>query len=96
MTAQIFFETKSHTIFVYGIKSKGEFPEVYKDFIRQHGAPSALRRDNAKVELSGEVKEINRDFMVKYHFTEPYHSQQNPVGSNAIRNIKRHVLIILD
>ena len=26
--AQVFFGTKSHTIFVYGIKSKGEFPRV--------------------------------------------------------------------
>jgi len=32
--AQVFFETKSHTIFIYGIKSKGEFPRVYRDFIR--------------------------------------------------------------
>ena len=29
--AQIFYGTKSHTIFVFGIKSKGEFPKVYKD-----------------------------------------------------------------
>ena len=50
--AQVFFGTKSHTSFVYGIRSKGEFPKVYKDFIRDHGAPSALRRDNAKEEQS--------------------------------------------
>ena len=83
--AQIFYGTKSHTIIVYGIKSKGEIPKVYRDFIREHGAPSALRRDNAREEQSEEVKEINREFVVKDQLTEPYHPQQNPVKSNAIR-----------
>jgi hypothetical protein len=31
--AQVFYGTKSHTIFAYGIKSKGEFPRAYKDSI---------------------------------------------------------------
>src|SRR5688500_20329216 len=48
--AQIFFDTKSHTFYVYEIKSRAEFPNIYKDFIREHGAPSALRRDNARSE----------------------------------------------
>ena len=48
--AQVFFGTKSHTIFMYGMRSKVEFPRAYKDYIRDHGAPSALRRDNAKEE----------------------------------------------
>ena len=96
MAAQIFYGTKSHTIFVYGIKSKGEFPRVYQDFIREHGAPSALRRDNAKEEQSEVVKEINREYMIKDQFTEPYHPQQNPVESSAIRYIKGQVHILLD
>ena len=50
MAAQVFFGTKSHTNFIYGIKSKAEFSRVYRDFIRDQGAPSALRRDNAKEE----------------------------------------------
>src|SRR5687767_11012289 len=57
--AQVFFGTKSHTIFLYGIKSKGEFPRVYRDYIRDHGAPSALRRDKAKEEQSEVIKDIN-------------------------------------
>lgn len=48
MAAQVFFGIKSHTIFVYGIKSEGEFPKIYREFIRNQGAPSALRKDNAK------------------------------------------------
>ena len=81
---------------MYGIKSKGEFPKVYKDFIREHGAPSASRRENAKEEQSEEVKEINREFVVKDQLTEPYHPQQNPVESNAIRYLKGQVQVLLD
>ena len=73
--AQVFFGTKSHTIYVYGIKSQGEFPKVYRDFIRDHGAPSALRRDNAKEKQSETVKDINREFISKDQFTEPYFPQ---------------------
>ena len=40
---------------------------IYKDFIRQHGAPSALTNDDAKEELSEEVKEINKNFVDKDH-----------------------------
>ena len=84
MAAQVFFGIKSHAIFVYGIKSKGEYPRVYRDFIRDQGAPSALRRDNAKEEQSELVKDINREFMIKDQYTEPHHPQQNPVESSAI------------
>ena len=94
--AQIFFGTKLHTIFVYGIKSRGEFPNVYRDFIRDHGAPSALRRDNAQEEKSEQVVDINREFMIQDQFTEPYHQQQNPVESSAIRYLKSHVQVLLD
>ena len=94
--AQVFYGTKSHTIFVYGIKSKGEFPKVYREFIKEHGAPSALRRDNAKEEQSEEVKSINREFLIKDQYTEPYHPQQNPVESNAIRYLKGQISALLD
>ena len=73
--AQIFYGLQSHAIFVYGIKAKGEFPNVYRDFIREHGAPSALRRDNAKEEQSEDVRDINREFMIKDQLTEPYNPQ---------------------
>ena len=59
--AQVFYSLDSHCIDVYGFRSKGEFPRVYKDFIREQGAPSVLRRDNAKEEQSAEVLEIHRE-----------------------------------
>src|SRR5687768_7352367 len=94
--AQVFFGTKSHTVFIYGIKSKGEFPRVYRDFIRDHGAPSALRRDNAKEEQSEQVLDIHREFMIKDQYTEPYHPQQNLVELNPIRYLKGQVHVLLD
>ena len=59
MGAQVFYGKKSHAIFIYGFRKKGEFPKLYRDFIREYGAPSALRRDNAKEEQSEEVMDIN-------------------------------------
>ena len=94
--AQVFYGTKSHTIFIYGFRKKGEFPKLYRDFIREHGAPSTLRRDNAREEQSEEVLEINREMLIKDKFTEPYNPQQNPVESSAIRYIKEQVLKVLD
>ena len=63
--AQVFYGTKSHTNFLYGMRSKAEFPRAYRDYIREHGAPSALRRDNAREEQSKIVQEINREFIIK-------------------------------
>ena len=47
-------------------------------------------------EQSEEVTNINRDYMIKDQFTEPYHPQQNPVESSAIRYLKSHVQLLLD
>ena len=57
--AQVFYGCTSHCINVYGIKSKGEFHLVYKDFIHDHGAPSILRRDNAKEENNADVQTLH-------------------------------------
>ena len=43
--AQVFFGLTSKMIFVAGMKTESEFADVYLDFIRQYGIPSALRRD---------------------------------------------------
>ena len=52
---------KSHCIYVTGFHSISQFPKAYRDFIRTYGAPSALRRYNAKEQQSEEVMEINRE-----------------------------------
>jgi len=81
MGCQVFYGCTSHNINVYGIKSTGDFHNVYRDFIREHGAPAVLRRDNAKEENNAEVQGIQREHLIKDEFIEPHHPQQNPVES---------------
>jgi hypothetical protein len=57
--AQAFFGMTSKILIVSGMKTESEFPDVYLDFIRQHGISSALRRDNAKSEMSQLVCQIH-------------------------------------
>ena len=54
--AQVFFGMTSKMLHVAGMKTESEFPDVYLDFIKQYGIPSALRRDNAKSEMSQRVR----------------------------------------
>jgi hypothetical protein len=59
--AQVFFGMTSKMLYVAGMKTESEFADIYLDFIRTCGIPSALRRDNAKSEMSKRVKDIHRD-----------------------------------
>jgi hypothetical protein len=51
-------------LYVAGMKTESEFADVYLDFIRKYGIPSAIRRDNSKSEMSQHVKEIHRDLII--------------------------------
>ena len=93
---QVFFGMKSLCIDVYGGKSKSEFPNLYRDFIREQGAPSALRRDNAQEEKSQEVDAIQREIYAADEFSEPHNQQQNPVELRAIRYLNQGVHVLLD
>ena len=81
---------------IHGFKKKSEFPDIYRDYIRTHGAPSALRRDNASEEQGEAVDTIHRELYIKDEFSEPHNRQQNPVESRAIKYIKNHVHTLLD
>ena len=94
--AQVFYGCTSHCIHVYGIKSKGEFHQVYRDFIREHGAPSVLRRDNAKEENNVAIQSIQRELLIKDEYIEPRNPQQNPVESRAIKWLKETSLVLLN
>jgi hypothetical protein len=50
----------SKMLYVAGMKTELEFADVYLDFIRKCGIPSAIRRDNAKSEMSQLDKNICR------------------------------------
>ena len=94
--ANIFYGLASKCIDIFPFKKKSEFPKNYKDFILQNGAPSALRRDNAKEEQSEEIQDIHRKYLIQDQFSEPHNQQQNPVESGAIRWIKTMVHVLLD
>ena len=68
----------------------------YRDFIRDHGAPLALRHDKAKEEKSDEVDKIHRELFIQDQFCEPYNPQQNPVESCGNKYLKEHIHVLLD
>ena len=70
--AHVFFGMTSKMLHVVGMKIESEFPDVYLNFIKQHGIPSALRRDNAKSEMSQCVQKIHRDLVIADQWTEPH------------------------
>jgi len=81
---------------MYGFILKSEFPRILRQFIRDHGAPSILRRDNATEEKSEEVNEITNEAYIKNSFSEPYYPNQNPVEGGAIRYLKDATHVLLD
>jgi hypothetical protein len=94
--AQVFFGMTSKMLYVAGMKTESEFPDVYLDFIRQRGIPSALRRDNAKSEMSHRVRQIHRDLVIADQWTEPHSPWQNPAELNCVKYLKSHAQVILD
>ena len=94
--AQIFYGLKSRMINAYGFKSKAKFPKLYQDFCCNQGAPSILRRDNAKEENSAEVEAVQWDMLVKDEFSELYFQHQNPVEGGAIKPLKASVHTLLN
>jgi hypothetical protein len=83
----------SKTLYIARMKTESEFPDVYLDFIRQHGIPSALRRDNAKSEMSQRVRQIHRYLVIADQRTEPHSPWQNPAELNGVKYLKSRYLI---
>jgi hypothetical protein len=94
--AQVFFGMTSKMLYVAGMKTESEFPDVYLDFIRQHGIPSSLRRDNAKSEMSWRVHQIHRDLVIADQWTEPHSPWQNPAELNGVKYLKSHAQVLLN
>jgi hypothetical protein len=83
-------------LYAAGIKTESEFADVYLDFIRKYGIPSALRRDNAKSEMSQRVKDIHRDLIIADQWTELHSPCQNPVELNGVKYLKSHAQVLLN
>jgi hypothetical protein len=96
--AQVFFGMTSKSLFVTVMKAESEFPDVYLDLIRQNGIPSAIRRDNAKFEMSQRVRQIHCDLVIADQWTEPHSPWQNPAELNGscVKYLKSHAQVLLD
>jgi hypothetical protein len=75
----------SKMLYVTGMKTESEFADVYSDFIRKCDIPSALRRDNAKSEMSHRVKDIHRDLIIADQWTEPHSPWQIPAELKGVK-----------
>jgi hypothetical protein len=75
---QWFVFHRAHYQSEYGMTSEGSGPNALLDFLRDIGAPMAMRRDNSKMETSELWEKYLRQYNVKNKFIEPYHPKQNP------------------
>jgi hypothetical protein len=83
-------------LYVSGMKTEFEFPAVHLDFIRKHGIPSALRRDNAKPEMSVRVRQFRGNLVIAGRWTEPHSPWQYPAELNGVKYLKSHAQVLLD
>jgi hypothetical protein len=91
-----FFGMTSRTLYIAGMKTKSELPDVYLDFIRQNGIPSALRRYNAKSEMIQRACQIHRDKVIVDQWTEPHSPWQNSAELNGVKYLKSHAQVLLN
>jgi hypothetical protein len=82
--AQVFNGLKFLHMDVYGMESKSQSQDSYKEFIRDQGVPSGLHRDSATEQKSHIITQLNRECEVKESFAEAGYPNQNPVESQAI------------
>jgi hypothetical protein len=84
----------SKILVVAGVKTESKFPDVHLDFIRQYGISSALRRDNAKPEMTKRVK--HQGLVISDQWTEPHSPWQNPAELNGVKYLSSHAQLLLD
>jgi hypothetical protein len=94
--AQVIFGMTSKMLYASGMKTESEFADVYLAFIRKYGIPSALRRHNAKSEMSQCVKDIHRELIIADQWTQPHIPWQNPFECNGVKYLKSHAQVLLD
>jgi hypothetical protein len=85
----------SKMLYVAGMKTESEFSDVYLDFIRKCGIPSALQRDNALSEMNQRVKDIHRDLIIADQWTEQHSHWQNHAELNVVKYLKSHAQVLL-
>ena len=61
----------------YGMKTDGQFVNIFEDIIHKRGAMDKLISDSAKVETSGRAKDILRAYVIGDWQSEAYMQHQN-------------------
>jgi hypothetical protein len=84
----------SKMLYVADMKTELEFSDVYLDFIRKYGIPSAFWIDNAKSEMSQHGKDIHRYLIIADQWTEPHSPWQNPAELNGVKYLKSHAQVL--
>ena len=64
--------------------------------MRTRGIPHTLRRDNAKSEMSDDVLNLNRKYVISDEYTEPYSPWQNPAEGRGVRFLKAHAEVLMN
>eukprot|EP00957_Ditylum_brightwellii_P129636 9889195-Ditylum_brightwellii.AAC.1 len=77
------------------MKTENEGPDAFEDFIRDNGAPYALRSDNAKIQIGVSFRKILCKYNIRSKNTKPHHPQQNP-AERCIQDVKRMYTKIMD
>ena len=85
--AQIYVGAQSGYTRLYGMTSENEFKYSYQDFIRDTGAPSQLKSNNALNELSKDIVTLCRMYKIDQATSEPHNQRQNP-AEHRIQEIK--------
>ena len=85
--AQIFTGCTSRHTAGFPMKSETNMPDTIEDYIRRHGAPTALITDNAKVAIGAKAQAILRSYVIGDYQSEPHYQNQNP-AERRIQDIK--------
>jgi hypothetical protein len=93
--AQIFVGTTTFVTDVYPMKRESDFLNTLQENIRKRGAMDKLASDSANVEISANVKDLLRHYMIDDWQSEPYHEHQNP-AERRYQTVKRYTNVILD
>ena len=79
---------------VYPMKTDKQFVNVFQDNLRRRGAMSKIISDRAKVEISIDVQNISRNYLIKDWQSEPHNQHQN-AAERCYQVAKRMANILL-
>ena len=87
----VFVDDYSGYLSVYPMKTKGEVPEAFQEFLtfaRSHGDVQRIRTDNAQEFLSTQFEDICKKNKIKHEQSIPYAPHQNGTAERAWGTLK--------